>query len=149
MLINKLDNVEVNLEDGHKYALRDIVKGENVIKYGNPIGHATADIKAGEHVHTHNVATNRSDHLTYPYAENTAVFPIAPTGRTFMGYQRENGEVGVRNEVWIITSVVSSIYSPSHAPSITGSPIRGSVSSPGTTSSPISVNTSSPWEKVT
>ena len=105
MLINKLDNVEVNLEDGHKYALRDIAKGENVIKYGNPIGHATADIKAGEHVHTHNVATNLSDNLTYTYTENTAVFPIAPTGRTFMGYLRENGEVGVRNEVWIINTV--------------------------------------------
>ena len=105
MLINKLDNVEVNLEDGHKYALRDIAKGENVIKYGNPIGHATADIKAGEHVHTHNVATNLSDNLTYTYVENTNVFPIAPTGRTFMGYLRENGEVGVRNEVWIINTV--------------------------------------------
>ena len=105
MLINKLDNVEVNLEDGPKYALRDLAKGENVIKYGNPIGHATADIKAGEHVHTHNVATNLSDNLTYTYTENTATFPIAPTGRTFMGYQRENGEVGVRNEVWIINTV--------------------------------------------
>ena len=67
MRINKLDNVEVNLADGHKYALRDIKKGENVIKYGNPIGHATADIKKGEHVHTHNVATNLSDNLTYTY----------------------------------------------------------------------------------
>ena len=105
MLINKLDNVEVNLEDGHKYALRDISKGENVIKYGNPIGHATADIKTGEHVHTHNVATNLSDNLTYTYTENTATFQVTPTGRTFMGYQRENGEVGVRNEVWIINTV--------------------------------------------
>ncbi len=105
MLINKLDNVEVNLENGHKYALCDIKKGENVIKYGNPIGHATADIKAGEHVHTHNVATNLSDNLTYTYVENTAAFPIAPTGRTFMGFLRENGEVGVRNEVWIINTV--------------------------------------------
>ena len=105
MLINRLDNVEVNLEDGHKYALRDIKKGENIIKYGNPIGHATADIKAGEHVHTHNVATNLSDNLTYTYKENTAAFPIRPTGRSFMGYLRENGEVGVRNEVWIINTV--------------------------------------------
>ena len=105
MLINKLDNVEVNLENGHKYALCDIKKGENVIKYGNPIGHATADIKAGEHVHTHNVATNLSDNLTYTYTENTAAFPISPTGRTFMGFLRENGEVGVRNEVWIINTV--------------------------------------------
>ena len=58
MLIHKLDNVEVNLENGHKYAIRPIKKGENVIKYGNPIGHATEDIAVGDHVHTHNVATN-------------------------------------------------------------------------------------------
>ena len=60
MQINKLDNVDVNLEDGHKYALRDIKAGENIIKYGNPIGHATEDIKTGEHVHSHNVKTNLS-----------------------------------------------------------------------------------------
>ena len=47
MKINKLDNVVVNLEDGHKYADRDIKCGENIIKYGCPIGHATADIKKG------------------------------------------------------------------------------------------------------
>ena len=47
MLINKLDNVEINLNDGHKYALCDIKCGENIIKYGNPIGHATEDIKKG------------------------------------------------------------------------------------------------------
>ena len=60
MIINKLDNVEVNLENGHKYALCDIKAGENIIKYGNPIGHATCDIKRGEHIHTHNMKTNLS-----------------------------------------------------------------------------------------
>ena len=60
MLINKLDNVDINLEDGHKYALRDIKCGEDIIKYGNPIGHAICDIKQGEHVHTHNLKTNLS-----------------------------------------------------------------------------------------
>ena len=105
MRINKLDNVEVDLENGHKYALRDIGKGENIIKYGNPIGHATADIGEGEHVHTHNVATNLSDNLSYTYNETPAAFPIRPTGMTFMGYLRENGEVGVRNEVWIVNTV--------------------------------------------
>ena len=105
MLINKLDNVEVNLADGHKYAIRDIAKGENIIKYGNPIGHATADIKAGEHVHTHNVATNLSDNLTYTYEPGDLTFPIADTGRTFKGYVRPNGDVGIRNEIWIIPTV--------------------------------------------
>ena len=54
MIINRLDNVDINLADGHKYALRDIKAGENIIKYGNPIGHATEDIKAGEHVEAMN-----------------------------------------------------------------------------------------------
>ncbi|MBQ8797703.1 MAG: altronate dehydratase [Oscillospiraceae bacterium] len=105
MLINKLDNVEVNLSDGHKYALCDIKKGENIIKYGNPIGHATADIKKGEHVHTHNVKTNLSDKLTYSYTETEQDFPVADEGRTFMGYVRANGDVGIRNEIWIINTV--------------------------------------------
>lgn len=105
MLIHRLDNVEVNLSDGHKYALRDIKKGENIIKYGNPIGHATADIKAGEHVHTHNVATNLSGTLTYTYDDTVVEFPTADSGRTFMGYVRENGDVGIRNEIWIINTV--------------------------------------------
>lgn len=53
MLINELDNVEINLEDGHKYARVDIKKGENIIKYGQPIGHATEDIKkATTYTHT-------------------------------------------------------------------------------------------------
>ena len=105
MLIHKLDNVEVNLENGHKYAIRPIKKGENVIKYGNPIGHATEDIAVGDHVHTHNVATNLSDNLTYTYEPGDLTFPIADRGRTFMGYLRKNGDVGIRNEIWIINTV--------------------------------------------
>ncbi len=105
MLINKLDNIEVNLEDGHKYALRDIKCGENVIKYGNPIGHATADIKKGEHVHTHNVKTNLSGNLDYSYEPEFFDIAPEPCDRTFMGYVRKNGTVGVRNDVWIVNTV--------------------------------------------
>ena len=105
MLIHALDNVEVDLADGHKYARRDIKKGEDVIKYGNPIGHATCDIRAGEHVHTHNLATNLSDALTYTYAPQIGDFAVADTGKTFTGYPRENGEVGIRNEIWIVNTV--------------------------------------------
>ena len=96
MLINKLDHVDINLEDGHKYALRDIKCGEDIIKYGNPIGHAIADIKAGEHVHTHNTKTNLSGNLTYTYEPK--FYDIAPENKdaTFMGYVRDNGEVGIR-----------------------------------------------------
>ena len=105
MLINKLDNVDINLEDGHKYALRDIKCGEDIIKYGNPIGHATCDIKAGEHVHTHNVKTNLSGNLEYSYDPKFYDTPACPTDRTFMGYVRENGDVGIRNEIWIVNTV--------------------------------------------
>ena len=66
MIIHPLDTVEVR-DDGHKYALRDIAAGENVIKYGMPIGHATCAIRKGEHVHVHNVATNLGDALAYRY----------------------------------------------------------------------------------
>ena len=105
MVINRLDNVDINLEDGHKYALRDIKAGENIIKYGNPIGHATCDIKAGEHVHTHNVKTNLSGNLEYVYEPTFYDIPEEAEGRTFMGYVRENGDVGIRNEIWIVNTV--------------------------------------------
>lgn len=105
MLINKLDNVEVNLDDGHKYAVRDIKCGENIIKYGNPIGHATSDIKKGEHVHTHNVKTNLSGNLEYSYEPEFFDIQEEDSSRTFMGYIRENGDVGIRNDVWIVNTV--------------------------------------------
>ena len=104
MIINKLDNVEINLENGHKYALRDINAGENVIKYGNPIGHATADIKKGEHVHTHNMKTNLSGELTYKYSGGVT-YNYKKTDKVFLGYVRPNGDIGIRNEIWIIPTV--------------------------------------------
>lgn len=105
MIINKLDNVEVNLDNGHKYALCDISCGEDIIKYGNPIGHATSDIKRGEHVHTHNMKTSLSDTLEYTYNPVLSDIEISKSNRTFLGYVRENGEVGIRNDIWIINTV--------------------------------------------
>ena len=105
MLINKLDNVDVNLSDGHKYALKDIKKGENIIKYGNPIGHATEDIKKGEHVHSHNVKTNLSGNISYTYEPEFYDIPTENSDRTFMGFIREDGSVGIRNDVWIVNTV--------------------------------------------
>ena len=105
LIINKLDNVEVNIDDGHKYALRDIKCGENIIKYGQPIGHATADIKAGEHVHTHNVKTNLSGKLEYTYEPSTVYDEKTDSELTFMGYVRKNGDVGIRNDIWIVNTV--------------------------------------------
>ena len=105
MIISKFDNVEINLENGHKYALCDIKKGENVIKYGSPIGHATADIKKGEHIHTHNLKTNLSGNLKYSYNFKDYGIKTNESSLTFKGYRRENGEVGIRNEIWIVNTV--------------------------------------------
>ena len=105
MIISKFDNVEINLENGHKYALCDIKKGENVIKYGSPIGHATADIKKGEHIHTHNLKTNLSGNLKYSYNFKDYGIKTNESNLTFKGYRRENGEVGIRNEIWIVNTV--------------------------------------------
>lgn len=105
MLINKLDNVEVNIEDGHKYARVDIKAGENIIKYGQSIGHALCDIKKGEHVHTHNIKTNLSGKLEYTYTPAKCNDEKEETPLTFEGYIRDNGEVGIRNDIWIVNTV--------------------------------------------
>ena len=105
MVINELDNVYVDLTTGHKHARRDIAKGENIIKYANPIGHATCDIKAGELVHTHNLATNLSDVIEYSYEPSFTPTECKKSSRTFMGYLREDGEAGIRNDIWIIPTV--------------------------------------------
>ena len=105
MIINKIDNVRVDLENGHKYALRDIRCGENVIKYGNPIGRATADIKCGEWVHTHNTSTNLSGALQYEFSGDFKSAIVPREEKSFLGYKREDGSVGVRNEIWIINTV--------------------------------------------
>lgn len=104
MKINSLDNVFIKLSDGHKYADRDIKKGENIIKYGCAIGHATADIKKGEHVHTHNMRTNLSGKLDYAYEPH--FFELPDYGkRTFKGYVRRDGSVGIRNDIFIVNTV--------------------------------------------
>ena len=104
MLINKLDNVEVDITNGHKYAVCDIKAGENVIKYGQPIGHAACDIKKGEHVHSHNLKTNLSGKIEYSYDGYEYKEP-QNSQKTFMGYVRENGDVGIRNDIWIVNTV--------------------------------------------
>ena len=105
MLINKLDNVEVNIENGHKYAIFDIKKGENIIKYGQPIGHAVCDIKKGEQVHTNNIKTNLSGKLEYIYIPIASTYKTEKTDLTFLGYLREDGQVGIRNDIWIVNTV--------------------------------------------
>ena len=104
MIIDAADNVEINLNNGHKYARRDIAQGEDIIKYGEPIGKATAPILKGEHVHTHNVKTALEGKLEYSYEPVLSHIP-PKTPKSFLGYRRKNGDVGIRNEIWIVGTV--------------------------------------------
>jgi len=103
MVIHPSDTVEVR-EDGHKYALRPIAPGELVIKYGMPIGRATRAIAAGEHVHTQNLATGLTGQQAYTYAPDFTRTEVCST-RTFEGFVRPDGQVGVRNDIWVIPTV--------------------------------------------
>ncbi len=89
---------------GHKFALVDIAEGTPVVKYGFRIGNATAAVKKGEWIHTHNLKTGLGDLLEYSYEPDLAEEKFTDDV-TFMGYNRKNGRVGVRNEIWIIPTV--------------------------------------------
>lgn len=90
---------------GHKFAIRPLHTGENVIKYGYPIGHAISEILPGEHIHTHNIQTNLQDNLHYVYQPVHPQLNISKSDRTINGYLRYNGEMGIRNELWIVPTV--------------------------------------------
>lgn len=120
--INDKDNVAVALEElkkgeiidnikllddipfGHKVLLSDLKNGENIIKYGNPIGHLTIDCKKGEHIHEHNLKTNLSDIIEYKYCGENEYQP-KKCDVTFNGYLRQDGRAATRNEIWIIPTV--------------------------------------------
>ena len=104
-----IENPQITLLDnipfGHKIALQNIPIGENIIKYGLPIGSAISDIKAGAHIHTHNLKTNLSSIETYTYnKESPRIFP-AFSDVQIHAYKRKDGSVGIRNELWIIPTV--------------------------------------------
>lgn len=86
---------------GHKVASQAIAAGSPVIKYGQVIGVATRDIPAGSHVHVHNLAMSDLRRA----AERVQPIKVNETQRTFEGYRRMNGRVGVRNYVCVLTSV--------------------------------------------
>jgi altronate hydrolase len=95
-----------SISSGHKLALLDIDLDEHIIKFGSPIGSAKRFIKEGEHVHTHNVRTNLKGLLEYTYIPDldAKVKKADLEERTFMGYRRKNGDVGIRNEIWLINT---------------------------------------------
>lgn len=92
---------------GHKIALQDIARGDDVIKYAASIGHATQDIAKGSLVHTHNVRTGLSDKQSYEYK------PLPSDAEGFERqqdtplqiYRRADGRIGIRNEIWIVPTV--------------------------------------------
>ena len=120
--INIADNVAVALSDlpkgtivegielkeevarGHKITLKDFKTGDNVIKYGFPIGHVTRDAAVGTCIDHSCVKTNLEGLLDYKY--EPSLVEIAPTApRTFKGFRRSDGQVGIRNQVWVIPTV--------------------------------------------
>ena len=89
---------------GHKMAIFDIPEGGEVIKYGYRIGNAKENIAEGSWIHTHNVKTALGDLLEYTY-NPTPVEEKKTEDVTFMGFNRPDGRVGVRNEIWVIPTV--------------------------------------------
>ena len=90
---------------GHKFLLCDLHAGEDVIKYGYPIGHLREDHRQGDFICHDHIQTNLSGLLQYEYQPVApASLPVAPPA-TFRGYRRKNGDVGIRNELWIIPTV--------------------------------------------
>ena len=101
---------EITLRDaipaGHKIASTDILTGARMLKYGQTIGYAMSDIPTGTHLHTHNVEFRATD-AAYQFGTNLRDVASVPEQErdTFMGYRRENGSVGTRNYIAIVTSV--------------------------------------------
>lgn len=107
-VINLEDEKITLLEDinrGHKIAIENINKEENIVKYGLPIGYALENIKVGSWVHTHNTKTNLKDLNTYSYAPKFTDKKLDLEDIKVNVYKRKNGDVGVRNELWIVPTV--------------------------------------------
>ena len=117
------------LEDipcGHKVALAELPAGARVIKYGQPIGSLTADVRRGAWVHTHNLATDLSGEVEYTYDPDFhELEPVA--AETFMGYRRPDGRVGIRNEVWVIPTVACAAGIASEVAARAQHLVRGSI----------------------
>ncbi|MBQ5507428.1 MAG: UxaA family hydrolase, partial [Prevotella sp.] len=83
----------------------DEPKGTDIIKYGYPIGHTIEDLSEGQWVNENNIKTNLSGSLEYTYSPVDEKLSIENENLTFKGYMRKNGEVGIRNEIWIVPTV--------------------------------------------
>ena len=97
-----------DVPQGHKFTLVDLAEGDNVIKYGYPIGHVTKGAPAGSWIDHSCIKTNLSGLLEYKYepvAEVSAAAGGIPAAATFRGYRRGDGQVGIRNQIWVIPTV--------------------------------------------
>ncbi|MBP5521545.1 MAG: altronate dehydratase, partial [Bacteroidales bacterium] len=121
--INPDDNVAVALQDlqagecvegvslktdiprGHKIVLDDLAEGQNVVKYGFPIGHVTRPAQAGTMVDHSCIKTNLEGLLDYSYSPALVEIPEAAQKRSFRGFRRADGQVGIRNQIWVIPTV--------------------------------------------
>ena len=95
----------VPIPSGHKMALEPLKTGDNVVKYGFPIGHVIADVPAGGLIDHSNLKTNLSGLLEYSYKPELKEIPAAVKPAMFKGYRRADGRVGIRNSLWIIPTV--------------------------------------------
>ena len=97
--------VREEIPAGHKVAVSRIASGNNVIKYGYPIGHAVVDLEAGDWVNEKRIKTNLSGVEEYSYSPELSVSTFPQRNLTFNGYRRKDGLVGTRNEIWIVPTV--------------------------------------------
>ncbi|WP_378943191.1 UxaA family hydrolase [Paracoccus sp. R86501] len=114
LVLNPADNVAILTEKGiapagHKIARADIAQGQAVMKYGQTIGYATADIATGDHVHSHNCAFGEHDRDYRPGSVLTkaqaALKAHQADGMVFQGYHRDGGQVGTRNFIALVATV--------------------------------------------
>ncbi|MBQ3212923.1 MAG: altronate dehydratase [Alistipes sp.] len=98
--------VQQEVARGHKVALVDMCAGQQVVKYGYPIGHLTQAVNAGEWIHTHNLKSDLCDNLEYTYTPKSYDVEFQRDDNLrVMGYLRASGEMGIRNELWIVPTV--------------------------------------------
>ena len=102
---NKDITISEDIPQGHKIAIEPISKDEPVVKYGYPIGFAQEAILIGQHVHSHNIRTGLNENRQYQYKPKHQASEIAKEEHTFNGFVRKNGEIGIRNELWVIPTV--------------------------------------------
>lgn len=97
--------VREEIPAGHKVALQDLKAGNHILKYSFPIGQARNDLSAGSWVNETNIKTNLEGLQDYSWQPQETVLNIPDKSLTFDGYRRKNGDVGIRNEIWIIPTV--------------------------------------------